>query len=246
MRYSTALVLATLSIGQAIAGTVGHAHSAFHAKKLASPYMDKRQSGALSAADSTKLLSTLAFSALGVNSYANNGGCWIGSDGPYTNTFTNSAGEDLILVIWGPEGSWVNAIQPLVTVSIASGESTVVSFADGAIGAWSAVYSDTPMVNGQISNTWGEYTFSEEGVVDVSREVNMDGHSMSIVGPSCTSDMDTCVFVCSTGTVCIVDYLLQNCDNGSQPGANYGTYGGYASGGCGGMGSAAALVTTFT
>jgi len=246
MRCSTALVLATLSIGQAIGATLGHAHSAYHAKKHASPYLDTRQSGALNALDSTKLLSTLAFSALGVNSYANNGGCWIGTDGPYTNTFTNYAGEDLILVIWGPEGSWVNAIQPLVTYSLASGASTVISFANGAIGAWSAIYSDTPMVNGQISNTWGEYTFSEEGVVDVSREVNMNGHSMSVVGPSCTTDMNTCVFVCSSGTVCITDYLLQNCENGSQPGANYGTYGGFPSGGCGGLGAAAALTTTFT
>jgi len=247
MRFSyTALVLATLSIGQAIAGTVGHAHSRFHAKKTTSPFADKRQVGALSATDATTLLSTLGFSAVGVNSYSDNGNTWIGTDGPYTNDFINASDEDLILVIWGPEGSWVNAIQPLITYSLAAGDSTTISFAYGAIGAWSAIYSDTAMVNGQISNTWGEFTFSETGVVDVSREVNMNGHPISIVGPSCTSNMDTCVFVCASATTCMTDYLLLNCANGSQPGANYGTYDGAASGGCGGMGSRAALTTTFS
>ena len=185
----------------------------------------------------------MGFSALGVNAVSNNGGVWIGMDGPYTNEFTNDSGEDLILVIWGPDASWVNAKQPLITASIAAGASTTISFASGAIGAWSAIYSDTVMSNGQISNTWGEYTFSVEGVVDVSREPNMSGHSMTIVGPQCTTDMNTCVFVCSSGNVCMTDYELLNCSAGSQPGAQYGTYGGYASGGCGGLGSGAALKT---
>jgi hypothetical protein len=231
----SALVLVAFFIGQAIAGTVGHSH--FHVKA---------QVEALTTADSTKLLSTLAFSALGVNSYTDNGNVWIGTDGPYTNDFTNVSGDDVILVIWGPDGSWVNTIQPLITYSLAPGANAIISFANGAIGAWSAIYSDTAIVNGQISNSWGEYTFSENGVVDVSREVNMNGHPMSIVGPTCTSNMDTCVFVCATGTVCITNYLLLNCENGSQPGANYGTYGGIPSGGCGGMGSGAALTTTFS
>jgi len=247
MRFSyTALVLATLSIGQAIAGTVGHAHSRFHTKKTASPFADKRQEAALTTTDATTLLLILGFSAVGVNSYSDNGNAWIGTDGPYTNEFTNASGEDLILVIWGPDGSWVNAIQPLITYSLAPGACATISFAYGAIGAWAAIYPDTAMVDGQISNSWGEYTFSAAGVVDVSREVNMSGHPLSIVGPSCTANMETCVFVCATGNTCMTDYLLLNCENGSQPGANYGTYDGSPSGGCGGMGSGAALTTTFS
>jgi len=248
MRCSTtALVLATLA-AQAFAGTVGHAHRAFHAKKTANPFIpvEKRQSSVLTAADSEKLLTTLAFTAIGQNAFASNGNAWIGTDGPYTNEYTNDSGEDLILVVWGSDGSWVNAVQPLITVSLVSGASTTLSFANGAIGAWSAIYADTAMVDGQISNTWGEYTFSDEGVVDVSREVNMSGHTMSIVGPQCTTNMDTCVFTCASGNTCMIDYLLVNCENGSQAGANYGTYGGYPSGGCGGMGSGAALTTTLS
>jgi len=183
---------------------------------------------------------------LGINAASDNGGVFLGTGGTYQNEFTNAAGEPIILVVWGPDASWVNANKPLITVSLAAGESTTVSFASGSIGAWSAVYSDTIMVDGQVSNTWGEYTFSPEGVVDVSREVNMSGHSMSVVGPECTTDMDTCVFVCTSGNTCLTDYELLNCAAGSQSGAQYGTYGGMASGGCGGMGSSATFQTTFS
>ena len=139
----------------------------------------------LTSADSSRL-SALGIPRAGVNAADSSGGVWLGSDGPYTNEFSNSAGEDIILVIWGPDASWVNAKTPLITVSIAKKATKIVSFASGSIGAWSAIYSDTKLVNGQISNTWGEFTMSPEGVVDVSREVNMNGHTMSVVGPSCS------------------------------------------------------------
>ncbi|KAL2436269.1 hypothetical protein ABEF95_007292 [Exophiala dermatitidis] len=240
------LVLATLAIGQAYAASVGHIHSAFHnhARKHDHAEVEKRAT-ALTATDASKLTS-LGVANLGVNSAVANGHAWLGTDGPYLNEFVNESGEDLILVVWGVAGSWINAVQPSITASIPAGESVKVSFADGASGAWTAIYSDTPLVNGQASNTWGEFTFGQYGVVDVSREVNMSGHSMSIVGPSCTSDMNTCVFQCSSGNSCITGYELINCENGSQVGANYGTYDGAPSGGCGGMGSSATLKTTFS
>lgn len=237
------LVLATLTIGQAYAATMGHVHSALHSHLRRHDHVQKREA-ALSDADAGKL-GSMGVATLGVNSYAANGQAWLGQDGPYQNEFVNDSGEDLILVIWGVAGSWVNAVQPSITASLPAGQSVWISFADGASGAWTAVYGDTAMINGQMSNTWGEFTFGEWGVVDVSREVNMSGHGMSIVGPSCTTDMDTCVFVCSSGNVCMTDYLLVNCENGSQPGANYGTYFGTPSGGCGGMGASAVLKTTF-
>ena len=197
--------------------------------------------------DDSSKLSSLGVSGPGVNAADSSGGVWLGDDGPYTSEFTNAAGEDLILVVWGPDASWVNAHTPLITISLPQNAKSTVSFASGSVGAWSAIYGDTQLVNGQISNTWAEYTMSEIGVVDVSREVNMDGHSMSVVGPSCTTDMDRCVFVCSSGNVCTTGYILQGCKSGSQPGAQDGTDGnGGASGGCGGMGSSAALKTTFS
>jgi hypothetical protein len=188
-------------------------------------------------------MSQMGFHSLGVNGGSSDAGVWLGADGPYTNEFNNESGQDLVLVVWGPDGSWVNVKQPLVTASIANGTSTTVSFANGQSGAWSAIYDDTEMLNGQISNTWGEYTFSPMGVVDVSREPNMDGKKMTIVGPKCVTDMDTCVFVCNEGKICMTGYELKNCAPGSQPGAQYGTYFGAASGGCGGMGDSAQLKT---
>lgn len=240
------LVLATLAIGQAYAATAQHAHSHMHNHaQRRQDHVDKRAT-ALTAVDAGKL-SALGVATMGINAVANNGQAWLGEDGAYKNEFCNESGEDLILLIWGVAGSWVNAVQPTITASIPAGGSVWVSFADGASGAWTAVYGDTQLVNGQASNTWGEFTFGQWGVVDVSREVKMDGHGMSIVGPTCTSDMDTCVFTCSGGALtCMYDYLLLNCENGSQPGANYGTFEGSPSGGCGGMGAAATLKTTFT
>lgn len=315
MRCSyTALVLATATIGQVVAGPVNHAHAHrhFHAKKDAEleAHVEARQvwSGVnfatvaityssgqtwgeptaaapavaattlatsvaakatpttssavasypsaassntntqvlgtiLTATDLSKLVS-LGFKSAGVNAVSNNKGVWIGKDGAYTNEFTNNSGEDLILVVWGPGGSWVNAIVPLITCSLSPGESMTISFASGSIGAWSAIYEDTQLVDGQLFNTWGEYTFNDDGVVDVSREVNMNGHTMEIVGPKCTTNMDTCVFVCSSGDTCTYNYELENCANGSQPGATYGLDCGYPSGGCGGLGSSASLKTT--
>jgi len=239
------LVLATLAIGQAYASTVSHAHSHLHNHaQRRHDHVEKREA-ALTDVDAGKLTS-LGVTSLGINSYTANGQAWLGQDGPYQNEFINDSGEDLILLIWGVAGSWVNAVQPTINASLPAGQSVWVSFADGASGAWTAVYGDTELINGQASNTWGEFTFGQWGVVDVSREVNMSGHTMSIVGPSCTTDMDTCVFTCSEGNTCMTGYLLLNCDNGSQPGANYGTFDGSPSGGCGGMGSSATLQTTFS
>lgn len=186
----------------------------------------------------------MAFSSIGLNSESPSTGVWLGTDGPYTNEFTNESGEELILVIWGPHASWVNVKQPLITASIANDTSLTVSFANGQSGAWAAIYDDTAMLNGQISNTWGEYTFSEMGVVDVSMLPNMKGNKMTIVGPTCVSDMEQCVFVCPAGEdVCMYNYELKNCDPATQKGAQYGLDYGAPSGGCGGLGSAATLHT---
>ncbi len=184
----------------------------------------------------------------GVNSYTRTSNAWVGTDGDYTNEFTNESGENMVLVLWGVSGSWVgglNPVQPLVTYSLAPGESTTISFADGSSGGWSGIYADTTMANGQIFNTWGEYTFSGDwSTVDVTREPNMNGNNMTIVtpgtgsAPGCVSDMSTCVFVCTGGAPsCWLDYQLMNCD------AANGGGGDAMNGGCNGIGMGAALKT---
>lgn len=255
MRCSIATVLATFLAGQAAAASIKHGHQHLHTKKEAQPsaaevyvkrnfYINKeistntrssgitaRQSELITSTDIEKLTSLGALA--GLNAVAAGASAWIGTDGTYSSSFTNNAGDAVILVIWGPDGSWVNVGAPLITYSLAPLATVTISFAEGLSGAWSAVYPDTEMVDGQVSNTWGEFTFTPSGVVDVSREVNMSGHGMVINGPQCTADMDTCVFVCDSGNVCMTDYSLLMCDNGSQEGAQYGLFDGFPSGGCG-------------
>jgi len=214
------------------------------ASAVASTVASTVSAGTILLAADLARLNTLG-AQVGINSQTNNGKAWIGDDGAYVHEFINASGEDIIAVVWGEAGSWVNAQAPLVTHSLPVGSSTKISFASGYSGAFAALYPDTALVNGQVSQTWGEYTHSVEGVVDVSREVNMNGRPLTIVGPTCTTSLTQCVFVCSSGTSCEFDYLLQNCDPATQPGAQFGTYAGSDSGGCGGMGAAATFTTTF-
>lgn len=157
----------------------------------------------------------------------------------------NNFGDDIILVVWGPDASWVIAHTPLITLSLPAQGSTQISFAYQQVGAWSAVYPDTPLVSGQIANTWAEYTFNSSGVVDVSRLVNDTVYDVEIVGPSCTSNMDTCVFKCDSGNSCTTGYTLVNCrsQSGSQDGTDNS---GADSGGYGWNGAiSASFKTTF-
>lgn len=254
MRFSTsALVLSTLAAGQAFAASMYHGkmhnHAARHAE-LAKAHverraLDRRGADFLHAADMSRILS-LGFAAAGLNSVSSSGTApWIGSDGSFTNEFINQSGEDLVIVVWGAAGSWVNAVTPQVTASIPSGSSQTISFPIGWSGAWAPVYGSTSLKNGQVFETWGEGTFAPPySVVDVSREVNMNGRNMSIVGPQCTTDMNTCVFKCADGSdSCLTAYQLVNCATGSQKGANFGQFEGSDSGGCGGMGNSANLKT---
>jgi len=84
-----------------------------------------------------------------------------------------------------------------------------------------AVYPDTVLSPfGQIQNTWVEYTYGSYGTVDVSREITMSGHAVSVSTGTCTSNMNTCVFVCNSGNTCgsAGSYTLENCSaaNGGQ------------------------------
>jgi len=196
----------------------------------------------LTAADAALLTSLGALT--GQNSKSDNGAIWIGATGSYVHEFTNAASEDIILVCWGPMGSWVNNVAPALTHSIPSGQKIDVSFASGYSGACAPIYPDTKMVNGQVSEAWLEFTHELSGVVDVSLEVNMNGRPITCVGPQCTTSPTQCVFKCKNSDIsCEFDYELLNCQD--QPGAQYGQFDGADSGGCGGMGSSAKFYTTF-
>jgi hypothetical protein len=195
--------------------------------------------------DVTSRLTSLGFLSTAVNAVANNGGCWIGSDGPNTNLVKNGASESIVVVVWGPMGSWMTnpSMQPSISVGLAPGQSVTISCGD-VTGGMAAIYGNTKLSPfGQIDQTWVEFTFGQYGTVDVSREVNMSGNPVSVVGDKCTTDMNTCVFTCLAGNTCMTlgSYKLNNCSpaNGGQSdllGQN---------GGCL-MGPNAKLTTTFS
>ena len=135
-------------------------------------------------ARSADLLSTLG-ALTGINAATKTSNCWQGEDGDYVNYVKNEGTADMILLVWGPGGSFVNTIQPLITTTVAANETVPLSFANGASGAMSVAYEGTTMAWGQIANTWVEHTFSGDwSTIDVSREPNMNGDSMTVVTPA--------------------------------------------------------------
>ena len=188
----------------------------------------------LVSSDASKLVGSLKLAGIGENSFNNNGKAWIGKDGPYVNEFFNDSGEDIILVLWGDQSSWVNSKVPLITHSLPAATSISISLAEGTTGGYTAVYGDTQMSPyGQLSNTWGEYTTAgADTTFDVTRIVDMNGHTMKIETPTCVADMDHCVFQCAAGEAsCYMNYSLIDCPS------NSGKSNGADSGGCKGFGA---------
>lgn len=239
------LVLATVA-SSAIAGAISHAHGHTHAHLRRVDHDETRSLSkrGLEDRDISSLLK-LGITKTGINSQAPTSNVWIGTNGKYTNEFTNESGESLVLVVWGVAGSWVgglNPVQPLVTASLGPNEKTTLSFADGASGGWAAIYPDTTLNLGQVFNTWGEFTFGPYSTVDVSREVNMNGRNMTIVTPGCVSDMKTCVFVCKNGALsCWLEYELLNCHAGNGGGSDAAAM----NGGCNGIPAAGGALKTY-
>ncbi|KAB5576593.1 hypothetical protein GE09DRAFT_1170177 [Coniochaeta sp. 2T2.1] len=192
----------------------------------------------LSASD-CNYMSQIGMAGQGTNARSNNGNIWIGSDGPNKFVYTNRANTPIILIVWDNppndyQSSFMNVRKSKISYSLAAGASVTVSMANGVSGGWSALYNHKTTLSqyGQIYNTWGEFTTGNYATVDISREVNMGGNTMDAkVSTSCTTNMNTCAFVCKSGNTCGTSgsYDLINC---SGKNAAYGLYNGNPSGGC--------------
>lgn len=193
-------------------------------------------------------MSNIGFGSQGKNDFYNNGIIWIGDDGPNKFTYTNRADEggpaSIIVVIWWANddaSSFVSSRQPYITYSLPNqGDHVTISVANGISGAFAALnHRITILRNGQVFNTWGEFTTGNSATIDVSRLPNMGGNRMEIyTGGGCNANMDRCVFKCKSGNTCWErdTYYLQNCDANSQPGDPHsGLAWGQPSGGCGGF-----------
>ncbi|KAL6709867.1 hypothetical protein ACN47E_000652 [Coniothyrium glycines] len=175
----------------------------------------------------------------GKNSKTNNGGIWIGSDSAWQTTWTNDGTKDAVLYCWkadGFSGMSINVNQPEVSIGLKSGETVTLSFAENVPAACAPMTSsDKLALFGGCDQTWFEVTFGHYGAFDISRNVNMNGINISSKGSKCTSDMDTCVFMCKGGlTTCEAgtDYDLFNCGAGTGGGGGYDTIMQGTGGGC--------------
>jgi len=109
--------------------------------------------------------------------------------------------------------------------------------ANGVSGAFAGLYNDITILNqyGQVYTTWGEVTTGDYATIDVSREVNMGGNTMSInLDSGCVSNMNTCSFACNNGNTCGASGTYEMLGTGGQNCA-YGVYDGNPSGGCQGF-----------
>jgi len=176
---------------------------------------------------------------VGKNEQSNNGAIWIGDDSEWTAEFINNKDEDAVLYCWasnGYNGMIVTKFQPEISVGIKPGKSVTLSWAADVPSACAPVFSGTQTsIFGGLDNTWWEVTFGLHGAFDVSRNVNMNGDSISSKGSKCTSDMDTCVFKCTNGlSTCEKgsDYDLFNCSANNGGGGGYDANVAGTGGGC--------------
>ncbi|KNG50807.1 putative effector 5 [Stemphylium lycopersici] len=164
---------------------------------------------------------------------------WIGSDSKWKAVFTNDKDEDAVLFCWKSDNfsnMCINTYQPEISAGLKSGESIEISFSEGTSSACAPVFPDTVLAEfGGVRNTWWESTFKQkDGTFDVSRNVWMNGNTISSKGSKCKSDMTTCVFKCKDDSLesCESGYDLLNCDASNGGGGGFDVNMGGVGGGC--------------
>ncbi|KAF2870227.1 hypothetical protein BDV95DRAFT_76028 [Massariosphaeria phaeospora] len=142
---------------------------------------------------------------------------WVGDDSDWTTTFTNSASEPVVVFCWEKKpgdftAMTLNKHKPAFNVGIKPNEKVTVAWAAGAF-ACAPAYGDTKMAQfGAVDNTWFEMNVHKgkaTSVFNVSRNVNLNGNTITAVGSKCTSSMEKCFFKCMNGQVsCEFGYTL--------------------------------------
>ncbi|CAN9088166.1 unnamed protein product [Alternaria alternata] len=176
----------------------------------------------------------------GLNKKAAWDGIWIGGDSKWKAEFINDrSNEDMMLSCWqakGFSGMSLNVNSPDILVKVPAGKSIELSWKEKIPSACAPFYASTALAQfGGVNNTWWEVTFGQDGAFDVSRNINMNGDSISSKGSKCTSDMNTCVFKCKNGMdTCEKgsDYDLFNCDASGGGGGGYDVVMAGTGGGC--------------
>ncbi|KAF1912164.1 hypothetical protein BDU57DRAFT_80653 [Ampelomyces quisqualis] len=175
---------------------------------------------------------------VGKNEKSDNGGIWVGGDGPWGMDVTNSGTTDSVFFCWkanGFSGMSINTNVPEISVGMKPGQSVQLSFAPNVPAACAPASASNQLAFfGGVDDTWAEVTFGQNGAFDVSRNVNMNGSNISMKGSQCTSDMNTCVFKCQDPNAksCEKGYDLLNCHAGNGGGGGYDVKMAGVGGGC--------------
>ncbi|KAK0725491.1 hypothetical protein B0H67DRAFT_480101, partial [Lasiosphaeris hirsuta] len=155
-------------------------------------------------------MAVIGMAGQGQNAIGEKGaGIWIGSEGPNTFTFINTAKVPVTVIVWyramgDDKSSFVGARAPKISYSLPFVNDAVdISLGNEVPGGWSAVYNRSTKLTpyGQIDNTFGEFSTGTYATIDVSRLVTMSGNPMTVkVSGGCLADMKTCVYACNSET----------------------------------------------
>lgn len=206
-------------------------------------------------------LSTIGMFAQGINSQSDNGIIWLGNSGPNVFSIGNIAAIPLTVVVWYQNdnpidygSSFMAARQPYITYSLEVGQTFEISLANGVSGGMAAVDRGVTTLtpDGQIFQTWVEFTTGNYATMDITREVNMGGDHVNAItsgsGGNCGMSVDQCAYVCNTGNQCGTagSYTLLDCLPGSQAGAAGAFVDGEWTGGCQGWSNGGSAIIAFS
>jgi len=133
----------------------------------------------------------------------------------FTNTFINTSGEPMTIVVWNKAasqnggaveanlGSCIALTSPALSFTLAAGSQQVVAFQADTQAGWAQATSDVA-ASGAPAITWGEVNYATTGSgFDVSAIMNVHGntYNMAITAAegSCVSDMTQNMWIAKDG-----------------------------------------------
>lgn len=135
-------------------------------------------------------------------------------DYKYTNTFVNTAGEDITVIIWNKSferngvveanlGAMVAPVTPALSITLGPGESQVVAFQEDTQAGWAQATTDIH-ISGSYATTWGEINYISTGCgYDVSAIMNKHGNTykmdITALETTCLSNMDNNLWIARNG-----------------------------------------------
>jgi len=138
-------------------------------------------------------------------------------DHKYTNTFENTSGKPMTIMVWNKAfardndpnkveanlGAMMAPTSPALSITLAPGESQVVAFQEDTQAGWAQATTDVHM-SGAFATTWAEINYISTGCgYDVSAIMNKHGNTydmeMSAKETPCVSNMDDNLWIARNG-----------------------------------------------